>query len=230
MFNNTILDMGFVGTVADPDVYRRANAKPDGFKYYEYILVYVDDVLIISHDANVHLERIQAEYELNPNSIGPPTRYLGADVKRVTRPGDPTGKEYWSFSAYTYVRNAVKNVKLLLQEEGRNMKTTAKTPFPNSTYRPETDTSEECDDAGSSRYSQLIGVLRWAVELGRIDIYTETALLSQHLALPRVGHLETVYHMFAYLSKHEKSSIIFDPTDPLPLTPIMAKPDWTAFF
>ena len=45
--------MGFVGTVADPDVYRRANAKPDGFKYYEYILVYVDDVLIISHDADM---------------------------------------------------------------------------------------------------------------------------------------------------------------------------------
>ena len=48
-------------------------------------------------------------------------------------------------------------------------------------------------------------------ELGWIDIYTETALLSQHLALPRIGHLETVYHIFAYLSKHEKSSIIFDP-------------------
>lgn len=230
MFNASILDMGFEGTVADPDVYRRANAKPDGFRYYEYIMVYVDDVLIISHDPNVHLARIQADYELNPTSIGPPSRYLGADVKRVTRPGDPSGKEYWSFSAYSYVRNAVKNVKLLLQEEGRNLKTTARTPFPNSSYRPEVDTTEECDDAGASRYSQLIGVLRWSVELGRIDIYTETALLSQHLALPRVGHLEAVYHIFAYLSKHEKSSIIFDPTDPLPLTPKAAKPDWTSFY
>lgn len=144
-------------------------------------MVYVEDVLIISHDVNVH---------------------------------------------------AVKNLKLLLHEEGRNMKTTAKSPFPSSTYSPETDTSEECDDAGSSRYSQLIGVLRWAVELGRIDIYTKTALLSQHLALPRVGHLEIVYHVFVYLSKHKKSSMInfFDPTDPLPLTPTMVKPDWTEFY
>ncbi|KAI2489324.1 Reverse transcriptase (RNA-dependent DNA polymerase) [Fragilaria crotonensis] len=90
--------------------------------------------------------------------------------------------------------------------------------------------SDECDDDEAARFSQLIGVLRWAVELGRIDMYTEVALLSQHLALPRVGHLEAVYHIFAYLSKHEKSSIIFDPTDPLPHTITTAKPDWTPFY
>jgi hypothetical protein len=230
MFNTSIIEMGFIPTVADPDVYRRPNAKEDGFKYYEYILVYVDDVLIVSHSPNTHLERIQANYELNPSSIGPPTRYLGADVRKVTRPGDPSGKEYWSFSAVTYIKNAVRNVKLMLQAEGRNLKTTAKTPFPSSAYRPETDTSDECNDEMSSRYSQLIGVLRWSVELGRIDIYTETALLSQHLALPRVGHLETVYHIFAYLNRHEKSSIIFDPTDPLPNTPTRAKADWSSFY
>jgi hypothetical protein len=36
MFNGTVLEMGFVPTVADPDVYRRANVKDDEFKYYEY--------------------------------------------------------------------------------------------------------------------------------------------------------------------------------------------------
>ena len=230
MFNTSLLEMGFEPTVADPDVYRRANAKEDGFKYYEYILVYVDDVLIVSHSPKQHLERIQATYELNPNSIGPPTRYLGADVERITRPGDSSGREYWSFSAHTYVRNAVRNVKLLLQQEGRGLKSTARTPFPSTTYRPEMDMSEECDAEGSSRYSQLIGVLRWAVELGRIDIYTEVSLLSQQLALPRVGHLEVVYHIFAYLSKHDKSRIVFDPTDPKPITPTAAKPDWSSFY
>jgi hypothetical protein len=61
-------------------------------------------------------------------------------------------------------------------------------------------------------------------------MYTEMSLLSQHLALPRVGHLEAVYHVFAYLSKHEKSSIIFNPTDPIPIAPMQAKPDWSAFY
>ena len=230
MFNNSIQDMGFKPSIADPDVYLRAFAKPNGFKYYEYILVYVDDVLIISHAPEEHLKVIQATYELNPASVGPPTRYLGADVEKVTRPGDPTGQEYWSFSAHTYVKNAVKNVKLLLQEEGRGLKSTAKTPFPSTAYRPEIDTTDECDASYASRYQNLIGVLRWAVELGRIDIYTEVALLSQHLALPRMGHLEAVYHVFAYLNKYEKSRIIFDPTDPVPVTPSHSRPDWSSFY
>ncbi|KAI2490038.1 Reverse transcriptase (RNA-dependent DNA polymerase) [Fragilaria crotonensis] len=230
MFNDSIQNMGFKPSIADPDVYLRAFAKPDGFKYYEYILVYVDDVLIISHAPEEHLKVIEATYELNPASVGPPSRYLGADVEKVTRPGDPTGQEYWSFSAHTYVKNAVKNVKLLLQEEGRGLKSTAKTPFPSTTYRPEIDTTDECGDLHASRYQNLIGVLRWAVELGRIDIYTEVALLSQHLALPRVGHLEAAYHVFAYLNKHEKSRIIFDPTDPVPVTPTHPRPDWSSFY
>jgi hypothetical protein len=74
MFNTSIIVMEFEGTVADPDVYRRANAKPDGFQYYKYILVYVNNVLTISHDRKVHIARIQADYELNHSSIGPPAR------------------------------------------------------------------------------------------------------------------------------------------------------------
>jgi hypothetical protein len=121
-------------------------------------------------------------------------------------------------------------VKILLQAKGRGLKSTAKITFPSTTYRPEVDTTDECDSDGSSRYSQLIGVLCWAVELGRIDIYMEVSLLSQHLALPRVGHLEAVYHVFAYLQKFPKSSMIFDPTDPVPVTPTSAKPDWSSFY
>jgi hypothetical protein len=37
--------MGFEPTKSDPDVWYRAASKPDGFQYYEYILVYVDDML-----------------------------------------------------------------------------------------------------------------------------------------------------------------------------------------
>ena len=51
------------------------------------------------------------------------------------------------------------------------------------------------------------------MELGRLDIYYETAVLSQYLASPREGHLEAVYHIFAYLKKHLKFSIVFDPRE-----------------
>jgi len=46
----------------------------------------------------------------------------------------------------------------------------------------------------------LIGILRWAIELGRVDILTEVSCLSQHLAEPREGHSVAVYKIFKYLN------------------------------
>ena len=54
--------------------------------------------------------------------------------------------------------------------------------------------------------------MRWAVELGRLDIYIEVALLSQYLACPREGHLEAVYHVFAYLRMRPVNKLVLDPT------------------
>ena len=53
-----------------------------------------------------------------------------------------------------------------------------------------------------SRYLQLIGISRWAVELGQIDIFLEVSFLSQYQASPRLGHLEVLYNVFTYLKKH----------------------------
>jgi len=48
-FANTLYDMNFKPSYADPNVWMRAAVTPNGFKYYEYIFVYVDDLLILSH-------------------------------------------------------------------------------------------------------------------------------------------------------------------------------------
>ena len=37
-------------------------------------------------------------------------------------------------------------------------------------YRPELDVTEACNDEQYGCFANLIGVLRWMVELGRIDI------------------------------------------------------------
>jgi hypothetical protein len=219
-------DLQFEPTIADPDVYRKRSRKPSGMEYWELLLVYVDDILIISHEPNTHLDKLQ---HFTMSAAGKPDRYLGANIRKVTIPGDDTGLEYWSISSHAYVKNAVENVKELLRPEGYALKTTAKTPFP-SNYRPELETSNELNADLSSRYQQLIGVLRWMVELGRVDIYYEVSVLSQYLVAPRVGHLETVYHIFAYLQKHDKSSIIFDPTEPYHDPAYFIDQDWTEFY
>ena len=43
----TLYDIGFVPTRADPDVWHRPAAKEDGFEYYEYVLCYVDDIGVV---------------------------------------------------------------------------------------------------------------------------------------------------------------------------------------
>jgi hypothetical protein len=61
-------------------------------------------------------------------------------------------------------------------------------------------------------YQNLIGILQWAVELGRIDIFAQVSMLLQYLAQPREGHLDQVFHIFEYLKVHGQSKVLFDNT------------------
>ena len=47
----TLHDIGFKPTKADPDAWIHLAVKPDGSEYYEYIMCYVDDILSVSLDA-----------------------------------------------------------------------------------------------------------------------------------------------------------------------------------
>jgi hypothetical protein len=55
----TLYDLGYKPSRADPDVWIRPVVKPDGFKYYEMVLVYVDDILCISHDPKATMTGMQ---------------------------------------------------------------------------------------------------------------------------------------------------------------------------
>ena len=43
----TLYDVGYTPSKADPDIWLRPAVKPCGFEYYEMVLVYVDDILCI---------------------------------------------------------------------------------------------------------------------------------------------------------------------------------------
>jgi hypothetical protein len=60
----TLHSLGFTSSLADPDVWYRAATKPDGFQYYEYLLVYVDDMLVISHDPVAIMKTMEEFYRL----------------------------------------------------------------------------------------------------------------------------------------------------------------------
>jgi hypothetical protein len=48
-------------------------------------------------------------------------------------------------------------------------------------YCADTDTLEPLTPENASFFMHLIGVMRWMVEIGRIDIATEVSILSSYL-------------------------------------------------
>ena len=90
----------------------------------------------------------------------------------------------------------------MLQEphHGRTLSKHVTAPFP-SRYKAELDVTPELDAEKASFFKSQIGVLKWCVELGRINIITEVYVLSSHLVLPCEGHLEAVFHLFAHNSR-----------------------------
>ena len=61
------------------------------------------------------------------------------------------------------------------------------------------DTNPELGPDTGSHYLMMIGILKWMIELGRIDIVNEVLLLLSHIALSREGHLEAAVHVIAML-------------------------------
>ena len=206
-------DLGYLSTKADPDVWIRKAVRDDGHPYYEMLFVYVDDILALSHQSETAITEITQFFTAKEGSMKPPEIYLGANISKIQT---PDGREVWATSPRTYVKNSIQVVERLLEEDGEGyvLKSNVKNPFPTG-YKPEVDVTDELGPELASRFLQLIGILRWAVEIGRIDIYLEVSLLSQYQASPRLGHLEAAYHIFGYLKKHlDMGRLAFDPKAP----------------
>ncbi|GFH50430.1 hypothetical protein CTEN210_06904 [Chaetoceros tenuissimus] len=154
--------LGLKSCLADPDLWYKPCIDSDGSEYYSYILVYVDDLLIINKNPKRFMERIQGDITVKKESIGPPDRYLGADVRKVE---DDGAKSFWTVSSNSYLDKAIKNLKAKLKESGLeyNKKLSdpeyrPKQPFTTASYRPELDTSEECTDDQVTLFQNLIGI------------------------------------------------------------------------
>jgi hypothetical protein len=193
------------------------------------ILCYVDDILCIHHDAMTVLKRINKYLPLKPDSVGDPDMYLGAKLRQTEL---TNGVWAWALSPSKYVNQAVKNCETHLRErfDGKySLPKKAKNPFRMG-YEPELDESSPLDADAAAYYKSIIGVMRWMVEIGRIDISTEVSLLSSHLAYPREGHLEEALHIMAYLRSKHNSRLVFDPSYPDIDQTDFKQCDWKEFY
>ena len=153
---NVIYELGYRSSLADPDVWMRPAIKPDGSRYYEYMLCYVDDILAIGIDPEVTIMGLKQVFKLKGDKAFVPSMYLGATLAQVD---SPFGGKCWSMSSENYVKTAVENVSKKLEKE--NLKLPMKCPTPTSfKYRPEEDQTEYLEGDQITYYQELIGVLR----------------------------------------------------------------------
>lgn len=120
-------------------------------------------------------------------------------------------------SSDTYIKRALADVEQHLEDIGE-MLVKQKQPILGD-YRPELDSTPFLSDKLTNYYQGLIGVLRWATELSRLDILCPVNLISSYMAAPRIGHLNQLFHIFGYLKSHMKSHVLFS-------TVCTTDPDW----
>ena len=172
MWRNYIFDvignkLGFKSSLSDPDLWMKASTTSCGSKYYPYILVYVDNILIMYKDPSKPMETLRDNYTVKPLSIGEPKLYLGVDVNKLFY---PDGLYAWAMGSTSYTKAAINNVKNVLADHNprSNKKLsdplyTPMNPLSTQDYRSELDVSNKCDDFLTSYFKNLIWVLRWIV-------------------------------------------------------------------
>ena len=137
--------------------------------------------------------------------------------------GDVTPKKY--------VQESCRNAEEYLEKNynGRKLDKRANAPWIPG-YECEVDATPELSPELASYYQSQIGILRWMVELGRVDMITEVSKLASQMVLPREGHLECVFHIFAYLNNKHNSRNVFDPTYPEIEESNFPCHDWKSFY
>ena len=110
-------NMGFKSSIADPDICMREATKSDGEEYYEYILVYVDDLLEISSDARSFILEVAEKFKLRKDKIEPPEIYLGGRIAKKSL----NGKYIWTVSSVDYVKGIIKNIEVGMVKEGMRL-------------------------------------------------------------------------------------------------------------
>ena len=146
--------------------------KPDGAEYYEMVLCYVDDVLAIYDMPTRTMDGIRSVFKLKDDKAKVPDMYLGATLSQVET---ETGTKCWSMYSEKYVKAAIENLESRLGKSDMHLPKFL-TPMSTS-YHPSEDVTKELNVEGVQFYQEMIGILRWAVEIGRVDLLLEVSLL-----------------------------------------------------
>ena len=198
-FAEALMTLGFVPSLASPCVFMRDNGDT-----YDYITVWVDDVMIFSKRAEMLMKAITTLY--NTKGDGETQYFLGGDVNKVKADYSTLGYTF-ELSAKTYIVGLADRVEKILG------------PFKHfhfpmdPSYHPELDESSLLVGDDITIYRMIIGSALWAITLGRYDIMYATTNLARYNIAPREGHLKAAKRIIGYLKHYCKGRILIDSRD-----------------
>jgi hypothetical protein len=189
-FAGVLRSMGFFPCKIETDIWIR---ETDG--HYEYVAVYVDDIMIAAKQPVKIIHALETQYKFKLKGVGPLKFHLGCDYFR-----DDDGT--LCFGPRKYIDKLIEQFETMFGTKPKEYTS----PLEKGDH-PEVDTSEELDTEGIKMYQSMIGCLQWAISIGRFDIQTATMTMSRFRVAPRRGHLERLKRIYGYLKKFKSAAI-----------------------
>lgn len=187
---DVLRSMGYFPSKAEKDIWMR-----DKGDHYEYIAVYVDDLMIASRTPKDIINILIEKHAFKLKGAGPTEFHLGCDFSR-----DKDG--ILCYAPKKYIEKILDNYRRIYGKWSKP----AHSPLVQNDH-PELDTSELLNEDDQKIYQSLIGALQWVIQIGRFDITTAVMSLSRFRAMPRQGHLDRVKQIHGYLSKFRHATI-----------------------
>ena len=189
-FSDTLRDMKFEISKADPDVWMRKNGD-----VWEYIAVYVDDLAIAAKSPKDICNDLITTYKYKLKGVGGLSFHLGCDFYR-----DKSG--VLCFGPKRYIDKMLDAYEKMFGDKPKG----CTSPLERNDH-PELDETEVLDEHDQRKYQSMIGALQWVVSLGRFDISTAVMTMSRFRAEPRSGHLKRVKRIYGYLRKFKDGAV-----------------------
>jgi hypothetical protein len=144
---------------------------------YEYIDVYVDDLLIAARYPGEITWKLDKSHKFKLKGVGSLTYHLGCDYFQ-----DKDGT--LCYGPWKYIGKMMDQFENIFGCKPKEYTS----PLEKGDHS-EIDKSDELDEDGIKMYQTMIWCLQWAVSLGRLDIQTTTMTMSRFWAAPRIGQL-----------------------------------------
>ena len=193
-----MLQLGFKLCKAYPCVWLREVKNK-----YEYIAIYVDDLLIASEKPQQIIQDLKEKFKLKIKGDGPLEYHLGCDYK-------PDKDGTLAAQPTKYINKILESYKKMFPNENfLNIKLGLK-----KNDHVELDNTELCNEEQITKYMCMIGQPQWAITHGRYDILAHVMSMSRFRLAPKIRYLEKMKRLYGYLAKTKHFAIRYRTKEP----------------